>query len=221
MTVMLDSVFYIMQTTKATLSCNFNSKAALATIVLSAALCGCTQQPSPSPNTDSADKAAAEERLHDLVAQREAREARQRQLQEQRAAAEAARQAEADKPRYPAAVLQSAAKPRTWGPSTIEGMGIDGHLNSTWTDGHLNYRIALLAGERRALEQFMMHKEFHINFQDQPGNNTFEYVISPSDFVWASAGSNGGIPTMETRGQVNCDLNAYMPAVQWNLTWVD
>lgn len=169
---------------------------------------------------DAADRAEAEANLQRLVAAKQAREEQARRLEEQRLAAEAARAAEAAKPHYPPALLESAARPRVWGPANIDGMGIECHLNSNWIDGHINYRVALL-GPRMALEQFMLHHKFFVNFQDQPGTNLFAYEISPSDFEWDPPNANGGCPTMETRGEVPCDLYAYQQAVQWNITFVD
>lgn len=176
-------------------------------------------QPSPPPEADEADRAAAEAKLQKMLAAKQRRAEfaeKQRRIEADR---EAQLQAEAARPHYSPARLEKAAKPRHWEPITIPDLNVKGVFNSVWKNDRLNYRVALL-GDRHAIDAFLMqHQLYGINFANQAGTKVFEFEITPQQFEWAPPGYNGGIPTMHTSGTIECDLPVYEESVQWNLTW--
>lgn len=183
-------------------------------------------KPAADPAKEAADRAAAEAEVHRVMTERKRREvaeavaaAESQAAEEKRAAGlEAQRQEEAAKPRFSPQQLAQAATPKVWAAITVPDINVKAVFNSTWTNGNLNYRVALL-GTSQALEMFMRYGRYRINFADQGGNSIFDFELAPRDFVWAPPKTNGGIPTMETRGSVPMDLSLYQAAVQWNLTW--
>lgn len=190
-------------------------------IAAAALLYGC--QSASDPAADEADRQAAEAKLQQMLAEKEAKardEESRRQIAEERAAAEqAAREAEANKPRYAPQRLSRAARPRTWAAVTIPDLNVKAVFNSSWNDGRLNYRVALL-GQKQAIDVFLgRYEQMQINFQDPSGTNIAQFPVERSEFQWAPANFNQGIPTVQATGAVECELPIYEEAIQWNLTW--
>lgn len=181
--------------------------------------CGCSPPPEKPVTPSETDKQAAEAKLNRLLEDRQ-KQAEQREYEQHLAEQkEAARQAEAEKPRYPASELAAAARPRKWASIKVPDLNIQTVLNTTWRDGKLNYRVAML-GQRPALDAFTSQwHAFGVDFADQSGTNIFQFQISPQSFEWAPQSVNGGIPTKQTTGTVDCELPRYEQSVQWNLTW--
>jgi hypothetical protein len=179
-------------------------------------LTGC--QSAPTEPTEE-EKSVAQAKLDQMMAakQRQAEFAEnQRRIEAERAER---KQAEAMRPHYSPVRLAAAAKPRTWAHITVPDLNVDAVFNSSWKDGHLNYRVALLA-QRASIDTFLhQHQSYSVNFANQAGQIIFQFPLSPDDFEWAPANFNGGIPTSQTSGQVEMDLETYEQAVQWNLTW--
>lgn len=180
-------------------------------------LAGC--QSAPSPEQEAADKAAAEAKLKEMLATKERHSAfaeKQRKLEAER---RAQREAEAYRPRYAPQQLAKAAKPRTWGAITVPDLNVKAVFNSTWTNGNLNYRVALL-GQQHAIDTYLeSHSRHIVKLADQGGNNIFEFDLPAQDFNWSNANASYGIPTKEVRGSVPCELPNYELSVQWNLVW--
>jgi hypothetical protein len=176
-------------------------------------------QSPPPPEADEADKAAADAKLQQMLATKQRQAAfadKQRQLEEDR---QAKREVEAARPHYSQYQLEVAAKPRHWADITVPDLNVHAVFNSNWQNDKLNYRIALL-GEKHAIDTFLnQHESYGVNFADQSGNQIFAFGITPQQFEWAPPGFNGGIPTMQTTGSIECDLPIYEHSVQWNLTW--
>lgn len=183
----------------------------------------CSTEPEKPTVPSAADKEAAEAKLNRMLSQKqkqaEQREYEQHAAEQREAAREAARLAEAQKPRYPASELAAAARPRKWASIKVPDLNIQTVLNTTWTDGKLNYRVAML-GQRPAIDSFTSQwHAFAIDFADQGGTNIFQFQINPASFEWAPSSVNGGIPTKQMSGTVECELPRYEQSVQWNLTW--
>jgi hypothetical protein len=189
----------------------------LSSILMLPFLVACQAAPAPEP--DDADKAAAEAKLREMVTAKERHAQfaeKQRQLEAER---EEKRQAEANRPHYSQYQINAAAKPRHWASITVPDLNVQAVFNSTWTNDHLNYRIALL-GEKHAIDTFLaQHQSYGVNFADQSGSQVFAFEVTPGQFEWAPQGFNGGIPTMQMTGTIDCPLPVYEQSVQWNLTW--
>jgi len=194
---------------------------AIFAIALLLSIAGC--QPAVDSEQDAKDRATAEAKLQEMLnekQQRSQQEAQRRIAQGQEAERlEAARIAESQKPHYAPERLAQAARPRAWAAITVPDLNIKAVFNSTWSNDKVNYRVALL-GQQAAIDTFLGgFSAYHVNFAEQGGHKIFEFTLLPSDFQWAAASVNNGIPTMESRGAVDCDLPRYEQSVQWNLTW--
>jgi hypothetical protein len=147
--------------------------------ILLVSLTAC-QSPPPPPD-DEADRAAAEAKLQQMLAtkQRHADFAeKQRQIEAERAQK---RIEEANRPRYSPARLAKAAKPRTWGYITVPDLNIKCVFNSTWTNGNLNYRVALL-GERPIIDSYLdSHPRHVVRLANQGGFNIVEIDLPTQD----------------------------------------
>ncbi len=144
---------------------------------------------------------------------------RQRQGAEERAAAAAAAAAEAAKPHYDPGRLAIAAKLRQWANTTIPDYNINCWLKSTWKDGKMNFRLAML-GQREALTTFQgSWPEIMITLTDQGGTNLHTVIVRTTDLRWAPMGANQGVPTLEFESNDEVALERYEQAAQWNFNW--
>jgi hypothetical protein len=115
--------------------------------------------------------------------------------------------------------LVKAATPRHWAPVPVTGFNINAVFNSTWQDGYLNYRVALL-GDRAAINEFLgAYTKYGILMVNQGGYNVLVFPVSPQGFSFEPDGYNQGIPTADTSGRVECSLEQYQQSVQWNMSW--
>jgi hypothetical protein len=181
----------------------------------------CSTEPEKPLTPSAADKQAAEAKLDRLLRDKQS-QAEQREYEQHAAEQkEAERLAEAQKPHYPASELAAAARPRKWASIKVPDLNIQTVINTTWKDGKLNYRVAML-GQRPAIDSFTSQwHAFGIDFADQSGTNIFQFQIDPASFEWAPSSVNGGIPTKQMTGSIECELPRYEQSVQWNLTWAE
>jgi hypothetical protein len=195
-------------------------RASLAVLITIWLATGCSGPPATDAQlSEEKDRQEAEERLQQMVAEKRASQEREEAQRAQQLEAEERARRETEKPHYPPDVLRAAARPRTWARITVPDLNISCVFNSTWTNGNLNYRVAML-GQRWAITNFLSQwAKYKVNFADQAGNNIYEFEVNASDFQWEPDSYNGGIPTMDTRGKVEMPLELYENAVQWNLTW--
>ncbi len=191
---------------------------------LSLGSCSGGQQSSdlkPSADKAAADRAAAQAKLARIL---EAKQKRQALAEEQQRIAEekaAAAEAEAAKPHYDPVRLARAKKIRQWQSIIIPDLNIQCWLKSTWSDGKMNMRLAMI-GDKNALTLFTGNwAYFKLVFTDQGNNNLQTSTLASSDLHWASPQTNGGNPTMEFEGSDECPLEVYESIVQWNFKWDD
>ena len=192
-------------------------------LLLSLSLTGCgsgqTQPQQKAQDQDQTDMQGAEMKLAAMMKAKE-QSAQQAEAARHKQEEQEARQQVADYlSQFSPVEVAAAARPRKWGSITVPDLNVKCVFNSTWTEGNLNYRIALL-GQRAAITTFLADfRRYHVNFEDQQGNIIFAYDLNPADFQWESDSYNGGIPTMDTRGAVPMDLKLYENSMQWNLTY--
>lgn len=162
-----------------------------------------------------ADKALAAQKLQQLLAskQEQARqEAEQARIEEEKAALVA-------KPHYDPIRLRRAAAVKQWTVVTVPELNIDAWLKTTWKDGKMNLRLALM-GQQEALNLFNSSwPVYRLTFADQSGTNINQVRIPTSEMHWASGTKNGGVPTLEFEGSEDCQLEIYEQCVQWNFRW--
>ena len=185
-------------------------------------LSGCSASKPEGPEA-TMDRDAARQKLMQrkaAAAELQQREAEQQRLAEEKAAAEEARrQEEANRPHYDPQRLQMAAKVRQWQNVTIPDFNINCWLKSTWVDGKMNLRLALV-GDKTALRIFQgKWPFFRLIFTDGIGNNLHQAWLRSSDLHWADSLKNSGAPTLEFESSTEVPLNIYESCVAWNLKW--
>jgi hypothetical protein len=182
-------------------------------------LTACQPAPQQAQEPDATEKAAADAKLNEMLSAKQRRAAFAEEQRAKEAERQARLEAEAARPHYSAYRLQAAAKPHNWADIVVPDLNVHAVFNSNWTPDHINYRIALL-GEKRAIDTFLhQHQSYSVNLVDQAANQIIKFDVAPDSFEWAPPNFNGGIPTMQMTGTVDCDLPVYEQAVQWNLTW--
>jgi hypothetical protein len=115
--------------------------------------------------------------------------------------------------------LAQAARQRPWNSIPVSGFNVNVVLYTSWQDGYLNYRVAIL-GERNAIKGFLSsYTRYDAYLLNQDGNNVLSFPMSPQGFSFRPDSYNQGTPTADTVGRTECPLNAYQQAVTWNLSW--
>ena len=176
--------------------------------------------PQGAVNQDAA-RQKLKQRMAETRARQEQAAEQQRQAEQKAADDEAARVAEAAKPHYDPTRLKMAAKPRQWSNITIPDININCWMKSTWTDGKMNLRLALL-GQKDALRIFTGSWPYlKIILTDAGGNNLHQAVLKSADLRWADSLRNGGAPTMEFEASTECPLEVYETCNQWNLKYME
>jgi len=108
---------------------------------------------------------------------------------------------------------------RPWESVAVEGMGINCHMKTRWANGKVEIRLALL-GPRESLQAFIRRvKAFHVRFKDAAGGQINEYTVPASDFQWAPATANNGVPTMQFESSAECPFELMDQAMHWSLYW--
>ncbi len=168
-----------------------------------------------------ADRSEAEAKLARMMGakkQNESAAAEQQRIADEKTAAA---EAEAAKPHYDPTRVAIAGKVRQWQNITVPDLNIQCWLKSTWKDGKMNMRLAMI-GDKTALRLFTGNwPYFRLVFADQGGNNLRQSILASSDLRWANSLTNSGTPTMEFEGSDDCPLEVYESIVQWNLKWED
>lgn len=190
-------------------------------------LAGCSSGPSTDPNSPEAlmNKDAARQKLNQRMAENRQRQAaadEQQRAAEAKAAADAeAAAAQAARPNYDPARLAMAAKPRQWANIVVPDLNINCWLKSTWVDGKMNFRFALI-GQKEALKVFAARWPYmRLLFQDSVGNNLHQAILRSVDLRWADSLRNSGAPTLEFESSTDCSLEVYEQSIQWNVKWED
>lgn len=188
---------------------------------------GCSGSGSGGQNSPDAmmDRDAARQTLMSrkaAAAQQQQRDAEAQRVAEEKAAAdEARRQEEANRPHYDPQRLAQALKVRQWQNVTIPDYNINCWLKSTWSDGKMNLRLALV-GDKTALRVFQgKWPFFRLIFTDSIGNNLHQAWLRSDDLHWADSLKNSGAPTLEFEASTEVPLNIYESCVAWNLKWED
>ncbi len=108
---------------------------------------------------------------------------------------------------------------RPWESVAVEGTGINCHMKTRGTNGKVDIRLALL-GPRENLQAFIRGvKTFRVKFKDAAGSPINEYTIPASDFQWAPATANNGVPTLQFESSVDCPFELMDQAAHWMLYW--
>lgn len=122
-------------------------------------------------------------------------------------------------PQYDPIRLKKAENLKRWAGVRVPEVNIDAYLKSSWKDGRLNLRLALL-GQKAALELFNSSwTRYRLSFAAQDGTSINQVVIPTSDMHFAGAQANNNIPTLEFEGSQECSLDVYEQSVQWNFEW--
>ncbi len=185
---------------------------------------GCSGGPGNQDSREAMmDRDAARQKLMQrkaaTAAQQQQEAEKQRAAEEKAAAEEARRQEEANRPHYDPQRLQQAAKVRQWQNVTIPDFNINCWLKSTWTDGKMNLRLAMV-GDKTALRIFQgKWPYFRLIFTDGIGNNLHQAWLRSSDLHWADSLKNSGAPTLEFEASTEMPLNVYESCVAWNIKW--
>lgn len=126
--------------------------------------------------------------------------------------------AEAAKPKYDPKRLAFAANTKQWAPCEVPDLGIQAWLRTTWKDGKIYMRLALI-GQTQALELFTNQwRQFRIKLSDEFGRPHNQYVVMPNQLKMSSSSING-LPTMEFESSVEMPLEVYEGCKNWNFEW--
>lgn len=226
---MIDSVFIMQQNAKRSLSSARTSNLYRCVLlsclpfVASTVLLSCANQDARQSASVDADRASAEaelkKELDEKSKQQKIEQWRLKQAAQQDAHVAIAAVDAGSRPKIVDPELIKAAAPRAWASIPVPNFNIQAVFNSTWQNGYLNYRVALL-GDRDAINDFLRsYTKYGIVLANQGGYNVLVFPISPQSFAWRPDSYNQGIPTVDFTSTQPCSLEAYEDAVQWNLTW--